>query len=229
MNLDSKSVAGSATRSTILAAAVDLASAEGLEGLTIGRLASELRMSKSGLFAHFGSKLELQLATLEWAGEIFIREIVVPADREDAGLPRLYRMLLEWLNYVERIVFRGGCFFAAASAEFDSRPGRVRDRIAELTLQWYDAIREEIRAAQKMLEIRKDVDADQLTFELHALAQEANWAYQLHGFPDAFELARKGMFSRLHESATSIGQSKLRPPSRLKKKGAQEHKTRRKE
>ena len=103
-----------------------LASLEGLEGLTIGRLADELGMSKSGLFAHFGSKEELQLATIEAASQRYIREIFTPALREPRGYPRLVAICESWLSYIRRGVFPGGCFFAAASFEFDSRPGPVQ-------------------------------------------------------------------------------------------------------
>src|SRR5215470_4701285 len=113
------------TRQEILAMAADIASAEGLEGLSIGRLAAELKMSKTGIFAHFGSKEELQIATVNHAREIFLKHVAKPALAEPRGLKRLKTMLNSWLNYVEQGVFRGGCFFAAASLEFDSRPGRV--------------------------------------------------------------------------------------------------------
>jgi AcrR family transcriptional regulator len=121
---------GDRTRQAILEAAVDIASAEGLEGLTIGRLASELSMSKSGLFAHFGSKEELQLATVEAARDIFIREVIRPSFTAAKGLTRLWKLCDVWLAYVRGEVFRGGCFFAAAAAEFDGRPGPVRDRLS---------------------------------------------------------------------------------------------------
>src|SRR5215471_17440185 len=124
------------TRQEILRIAVDIASAEGLEGLSIGRLASELQMSKTGIFAHFGSKEQLQLATVDVAKQVFVEQIVQPALKHARGKVRLVAMLENWIGYVERIVFRGGCFFAAASAEFDSRPGAVRDVIANLTKAW---------------------------------------------------------------------------------------------
>ena len=113
---------GEKTRQDILQAAVHVASAEGLEGLTIGRLADELRMSKSGLFAHFGSKEELQLAVVSKARDIFVQEVVDPAFKRERGLVRLLAMLDEWLAYVGRSVFRGGCFFMASAIEFDSSP-----------------------------------------------------------------------------------------------------------
>jgi AcrR family transcriptional regulator len=113
---------GRRTRESILDAAVDLASVEGLDGLTIGRLASALGMSKSGLFAHFGSKEELQLATIEAASEIYIREVIAPARDAERGLPRLVALMDHWLDYLRREVFKGGCFFDAARSEYDSRP-----------------------------------------------------------------------------------------------------------
>src|ERR1700737_3658917 len=156
----------------ILEDAVDPASAEGLEGLSIGRLAAELKMSKTGIFAHFGSKEQLQLATVETAKQIFLEKVVHPALKSARGLPRLKAMLEHWLGYVERIVFRGGCFFAAASAEFDSRPGAVRDQIAALTRAWMIALQEEIAFAQSKKEIQSSIKPAQLAFELHAYVQE---------------------------------------------------------
>ena len=184
-------------RQQILARAVDIASAEGLEGLTIGRLASELEMSKSGLFGHFGSKQELQLAAVVYARDVFLQEIIVPAEQRARGLGRLVAYLERWLSYIERSVFRGGCFFAAASAEFDSRPGNVRYLIAELTGAWLRMLEEEIRAAVSAGDLQSGTDAKQLAFELHALVQEANWAFRLLDDAEAFERARRGVRARL--------------------------------
>src|SRR5216683_2380777 len=147
----------SRTRQEILRVAMDIASAEGLEGLSIGRLATELRMSKTGIFAHFGSKEQLQLATVDAAKQIFLEQVVKPGLSSPRGLPRLKVMLESWLGYVERIVFRGGCFFAAASAEFDSRPGKVRDEIASLTKAWLMALQGEIAFARKEKHIKASV------------------------------------------------------------------------
>src|SRR5712664_4994354 len=140
---------GERTRHTILEAAVNIASTEGLEGLSIGRLALDLSMSKSGLFAHFGSKEDLQLATVDAARSIFIEKVIRPAFEAKKGLPRLRRLCEIWFDYAENHVFRGGCFFAAASAEFDSRPGRVRDRIAEIMKEWLEVLRWAIVDAQE--------------------------------------------------------------------------------
>jgi len=185
------------TRSDILRVAVDIASAEGLEGISIGRLASEMSMSKTGIFAHFGSKEQLQLATLDTAKQIFVEQVVQSALQKPRGVPRLMTMLENWLGYVERIVFRGGCFFAAASAEFDSRPGVVRDQIAELTRSWLAALQEEIAVAVLSKELTRSIEPAQLAFELHAYVQEANWAFKLFNDESAFARARRAIHSRL--------------------------------
>jgi AcrR family transcriptional regulator len=115
------------TRTAILDRAVDVASSDGLEGLTIGRLAGELNMSKSGLFAHFGSKEDLQLATVQAAAQRFLDDVVLPAQTAQEGAPRLRAYCEGYVDHLERSVFPGGCFWGAAAAEFDDRPGPVRD------------------------------------------------------------------------------------------------------
>lgn len=196
---------GERTRQAILEAAVDIASEEGLEGLTIGRLASELSMSKSGLFAHFGSKEELQLATVEAARAVFVREVVGPAFKAEKGLARLWSLCDVWLAYVRREVFRGGCFFAAAAAEFDGRPGAVRDRVAEIMKEWLALLRRSITEAQAAGQLGPEADPAQLSFELNALEMGANWAFQLHGDRQAFARARLGVLERLRSHATPVG------------------------
>jgi AcrR family transcriptional regulator len=154
-------------------------------------------MSKTGIFAHFGSKERLQLATVETAKQIFLEQVVQPALQSPRGIPRLKAMLENWLGYVERIVFRGGCFFAAASAEFDSRPGAVRNQIAELTKAWMVGLRDEIALAQSQKTIYASVNPAQLAFELHAYVQEANWAFKLFNDKSAFLLARRAIAARI--------------------------------
>ncbi|HIK17656.1 MAG TPA: TetR/AcrR family transcriptional regulator [Leptolyngbyaceae cyanobacterium M33_DOE_097] len=171
---------GRQTRQAILKTAVNVASVEGLEGLSIGRLASELGMSKSGLFAHFGSKEELQLAAIATAQAIFINEVIRPTRKALPGMTRLYALMEAWLAYGERKVFAGGCFFAAAAMEFDSRPGVVRDRLADITNQWLQRLEKWIGEAKERGEIRADVDAAQLAFELHTLMWGANTMLQLY-------------------------------------------------
>jgi AcrR family transcriptional regulator len=200
--LQDKEARGAKTRDEILQVAVHVASAEGLEGLTIGGLADELRMSKSGLFAHFGSKEELQLAVVAKARDIFVREVVEPAFKTERGLVRLLAMLDSWLDYVGRSVFRGGCFFMASAIEFDSRPGKVRDLIAELSHSWLDAIEKEARYAQSLGQLDSRVDTPQLAFELHALGHAANWYYNIFQDKRAFDRARAGILDRLRQGAT---------------------------
>jgi AcrR family transcriptional regulator len=190
------------TRAQILRRAVDIASAEGLEGVSIGRLATELAMSKTGVFAHFGSKEDLQVAIVEMAGDVFVAEVVEPAKTSPRGIPLLSALLQSWLSYVERIVFRGGCFFAAASAEFDSRPGPVRDKIVELTKAWVVGLENEVKEAQRLNQLSKKADPHQLVFELHAFVQEANWAFKLFDDKTSFARARSAIVRRLAAEQT---------------------------
>ena len=188
---------GERTRRRILARAVEIASLEGLEGLTIGRLAAELSVSKSGLFAHFGSKEELQLQTIEFAIDRFFDEVIAPVVSVERGLPRLTAIMEAWTSYVERGVFPGGCFFAAASLEFDGRPGAVRERVAGALHWWFAAVQEEIDAARSLGQFPGELDSGQLAFELHAAVQEANWGFQMFGKPEWFQRARKLIQSTL--------------------------------
>lgn len=201
---------GERTRRAILETAVHIASAEGLEGLTIGRLAQQLSMSKSGLFAHFGSKEDLQVATVEAARAIFISEVIKPAFESAQGLLRLWKLCDVWLAYVQSGVFRGGCFFAAAAAEFDSRPGPVRDRIAEIMKEWLSTLRNAIVEAQNAGQLSKQIDATQLAFEFNSLELGANWAFQLYGDTSAFKRAREAIRERLSQHATAAGVTLLR-------------------
>jgi AcrR family transcriptional regulator len=178
------------TRTAILHRAVDLASREGLEGLTIGRLAAELKMSKSGLFRHFGSKEELQLATVEAASQVFVREVIEPVLDRPEGAERLAAYCDSFLSYMERRVFEGGCFFAAASSEFDGRPGAVREAIRAAMTAW-------LAELARQAELAGVDDPHQLAFEIHALAQQANWAHELLEDPRACERARRAIAARL--------------------------------
>ena len=191
---------------------MDIASAEGLEGLSIGRLATELQMSKTGIFAHFGSKEQLQLATVDAAKQVFLDQVVQPSLSHSRGIPRLRAMLENWIGYVEQVVFRGGCFFAAASAEFDSRPGRVRDEIASLTKAWLIALQDEIAFARSSKQLKAQADPVQIAFELHAYVQEANWAFKLFNDKSAFARAGQAI-------AHCIAESSRKPISTKSRKG----------
>jgi AcrR family transcriptional regulator len=190
------------TREAILARAVDLASVQGLEGLSIGYLAEQLGMSKSGLFAHFGSKEELQLATVEAARQLFIDKVTRPAISAPKGMPRLWRLIDYWLAMVEKNVLKGGCFFSAASFEFDSRRGVVRDRIAAIMHEWIAVIAGAIQKAQKAGHLDPKTDAMRLAFEIHAIALGAHWAYQLLDDRQAYTRARAIALDKLRAVAT---------------------------
>jgi AcrR family transcriptional regulator len=194
---------GERTRQSILERAVDLASVEGLGGLTIGRLADELDMSKSGLFAHFGSKEDLQLATIEAASQRYIREVFSVAIREPRGYPRLVAICRSWLSYLRRGVFPGGCFFAAASFEYDGRPGPVRDLIRRLMDDWIGALEKAIRMARDEGHLDPKVDPAQLAFELNSLFFGANFAYYLRDDTGAVDKAERAVLTRLENLRTA--------------------------
>jgi AcrR family transcriptional regulator len=180
------------TRAAILERAVDIASGEGLEGLTIGRLASELQMSKSGLFAHFGSKQDLQLATLDVAAQRFYGAVIAPALAEAEGRARLRAYCYGYVDYLERRVFAGGCFWAGAAAEFDDRPGPVRDAVGAGVLAWLGEL-------ERQASVAGCDAAGELAFELYSLGLGANTCSRLLGDENAFERARGGIERRLSQ------------------------------
>ncbi|WP_235674568.1 TetR/AcrR family transcriptional regulator [Mycolicibacterium pulveris] len=196
-NTDMRGPKGQRTRAAILAEAARLATVEGLEGLSIGGLADAIGMSKSGLYAHFGSKVDLQLATIESARETFIAEVLLPALEAPAGVQRLRAACEAFLSHIERRVFPGGCFFAAAAAEFGTRPGAVRDAVATQHRDWIELLVRLARKAVDLGELPPDVDPVQLSFELNAVLVAANTAFILHGDAAAFERARTAVRNRL--------------------------------
>ena len=207
---DGRKVRGDRTRRAILTAAVNVASVEGLEGLTIGRLATELDMSKSGLFAHFGSKEELQVATVRAAAAIFVHRVIRDAEeRHPPGLARLRAMLDSWLGYMERGTFAGGCFFAAATVEMDGRPGPVRDAVAAQVSGWAALLTDYARAAIERGELNPDTDPQQLAFELDALGTAVNSGWQLHEDTAVFDRGRRAIARRLEVEATEAGRAAL--------------------
>jgi AcrR family transcriptional regulator len=193
---------GLRTRKAILLRAVNIASVEGLEGLTVGRLAEDLKMSKSGLFAHFGSKEDLQLATVETARQIFIDQITIPALKAPKGMPRLWSLIDSWLAHVEGELFAGGCFFSAASFEFDGRRGPVRDRVAAIMREWIAALERAVLEAQKAGHIQPAISPTLLAHEFQALGLEAHWSYQLLDDTGAYSRARTTIRERLRSVAT---------------------------
>jgi AcrR family transcriptional regulator len=187
---------GDKSRAAILDAAAKLATTEGLGGLSIGRLADYTGMSKSGLYAHFGSKEELQLATIDAASQIFVREVMDPV-REQRGIARLEAIGDAFLSYLERQVFPGGCFFAAAQAEFDTHSGSVREKLADSHRRWLGYLERQVREAQEAGEISAGEDPAQLVFELKAMLAMANSVFVLQREAEALERARRGYRARL--------------------------------
>jgi AcrR family transcriptional regulator len=175
---------GAETRAAILARAADLASTDGLEGLTIGRLASEIGMSKSGLFAHFGSKQELQLATVRAAALHFSRTVIEPAADAPEGAPRLRAMVDSYFAHLCSSPYSGGCFWAATTAEYDDRPGPVRDAIASAIDAWLGEL-------ERQAAIAGLPEPDRVAFELYALVMGANSRYRLSGDRRVFDRARR--------------------------------------
>jgi AcrR family transcriptional regulator len=206
---DGRRVRGDRTRRAILAKAVDIASVDGLEGLSIGSLAAELGVSKSGLFAHFGSKLDLQLETVRQASEIFSEHVWQPVAGLEPGLVQLDALLRSWLRYFREGVFQGGCFFFNAYHEYDSRPGPVRDAVIAEKRLWMRTLVRQAQVAKDLGQIRADVEPEQLAFELDALGSLANSLWQLERDERAGERAGVAMRDRLAAAATASGRRAL--------------------
>jgi AcrR family transcriptional regulator len=181
------------TRDAIVERAVDVASKEGLEGLTIGRLAGDLDMSKAGLIGHFGSKEQLQLAAIESASERFRREVWEPVEDREPGLQRLGALCESWVSYFERRVFPGGCFFAAAAAEFDDRSGPVREKLAREARRWRRRLEREAQAAVEAGELPNDVEAAQLAADVNGVFLGLNHDLRLLRDRDAPARARRSI------------------------------------
>lgn len=177
-----------------------LASIEGLGSLTIGRLARELGLSKSGVFAHFRSKKRLQIETVEAAGEVFRREVMEPGLDAPEGLARLESLCEAYLSYLERGVFPGGCFFAHLLAEFDAQDGPIHDRVVEVQQGWLALLEGMIETARERGELGTETDAGQLAFELYAALELANFLSTLFRDPKAVERGRGAVRAALQRS-----------------------------
>jgi AcrR family transcriptional regulator len=199
---------GERTRREVLRAAVDIASVDGLDGLSIGRLASSLGISKSGLIAHFGSKEELQLATIRAARAIFAATVVEPALQAPPGLGQVRALVDAWLEYSSDRRFPGGCFFARASHEYAARPGAVHDALVALDEEWLGLIEEAVRGAQAVGDIDAGIDPAQLAFDLDSYLDSANLR-SLLGRPHVYEQAARAVDARL--AAVTLG---VRPEAR---------------
>jgi AcrR family transcriptional regulator len=190
---DGRRARGDLSRQAVMAVAVDLATVSGLDSLSIGGLASAVSMSKGGIAGLFGSKEDLQLATVAAAADIFQRTVIAPALTAPAGLPRLRALIEAWLDYSESRVFPGGCFFAAATAEYRSRPGAVRDAVAANLLRWRTFLAEAITRAVATGDLDTDTDATQLAFEISAMLDAANDSSLMFDSPEPYARARRAV------------------------------------
>jgi len=200
--VDGRIARGNQTRRLILGRAVDVASVEGLEGLSLGRLANELKLSKSGVFAVFGSKEDLQLATIRAAIEVNLEHVVQPARDVPPGIGRLWTVCAAWLTYSRERVFPGGCFFYSVIAEYDAREGKVHDALTAARANWFSYLEQTVREAQEAGGIEKDTDVPQLVFEIVALLEMANAESVLYDEYVSYDRAATAIRNRLRDVAT---------------------------
>lgn len=194
---------GSRRRREILSVAADLSTTEGLAGLSFSRIAEEVGLSKAGVAAHFESKEALQLAVVRAAATAYAAPLVAAAERSEPGLPRLHALAQAWLDHLESIEYRGGCFFGAAGLDFAGRPGPVHDAIAHYTQSFLASLEEQARLAARLGELEASVSPELLAFQIHALAQEANLRRQLLDRDESFEQARHALTDVIDRSSTA--------------------------
>lgn len=203
---DRRRAHGVRTRREILDAALRMATREGLESLTIGRLATDAGMSKAGLFGHFGSKEALQIATIDAAWEVYQREVIEPTAAEASGALQLRSFMENYFGYVKRHAAQGGCFFTAVSSEFDDREGPVRERVREVIAERNGLVDRVLHAAIEAGHLSKMTDVPQMSFEILSLVSGANLIFQLTKDPAIFDRAR-------------VALQRLTPPQRRKPRG----------
>jgi AcrR family transcriptional regulator len=194
---DRRRAQGERTRRRVATRAAELASINGLSGLTLGQLASDLRIAKSSVAAAFRTKEELQLAAIATAADIFDKAVLAPTTHLAPGLPRLSGLIDAWLRYVAEPVFPGGCFMVATAAEFDSRPGPIRDALADLRRGWLNLLTQQVEHAAPT-----DLPPALLAFEIDALLSAANVAANLLGDTLALDTARRVLATRLGLNAS---------------------------
>jgi AcrR family transcriptional regulator len=206
---------GQQTRAAILDAALGLASHVGLEGLSIGALAEVTQMSKSGVFAHFGSREELQISVIREYHARFDEEVFRPAMREPRGMPRLAALFERWLRRVSAEL-DSGCIYISGAVEFDDRPGPVRDALAAMVQTWHAALGRAIRIAVDEGHLRADTDAAQMLFEIHGLILALHHDARFLRAPGALERARAGFRRVAMHYASAAGRALIEPPAARK-------------
>ena len=200
--VDKRVQRGEASRRAVLGRAMQVASAEGLEGLSIGRLAADLHLSKSGVFMHFGSKEELQLATIRAARRVFSDHVTSPALTVTPGLPRLWRLSTAFFDYSAARVFAGGCFFNTVTTEFNTRPGKIRDAIVDALAEWREFRERAVEDARQLGDLRPDVDVQRLAFMIHAAESAAETEALAFDDPTRYDLGRDAIRALLRGAAT---------------------------
>jgi len=199
---------GRVSRALVLTSATNMASREGLENVTIGRLATDVGMSKSGLVTLFGDKIDLQLAVIAHGRQVFIDAITERLDRQPSELPQTWRFVTAWMSYEHDGVFPGGCLLTALSAEYAGRTGGpVRDTVERMGREWLAALADAARTDQAAGHLPPTVDPDQIAFSLRAVFLVTNWHWKLFGDPESFERGRA-------LAATILGQPPQPPPER---------------
>jgi AcrR family transcriptional regulator len=206
---------GIQSRRTILDAAARLATVEGLEGLSIGNLAQHIGMSKSGLYAHFKSKEELELATIDTAAEIFAADVIQKVAPSDRGIDRVTALCEAFFQHLLRRIFPGGCFFATVAAQLASHPGRARDRVMRLQSTWVAQFVHALRQACAAGDLPRDTDLSQLAFEITAMLFRANFAWIVTEDDGVLDQARLGVKHVLARAAQQTG--RRRPQRRSRK------------
>lgn len=194
---------GELTRAAILDVALDLSSRDGLEGLTIGLLADKMNMSKSGVFAHFGSREDLQIEVLKLYHQHFEEEVFNPSMKEPRGLPRLRSMFVRWVKRVS-IEIASGCIYISGAAEYDDRPGLIREELVGMVCAWQDALYRCVKQATDMGHLRTDTDPQQMVYEMYGLVLALHHDARFIKRPGSVDRAQTG-FERLLKSYQSEG------------------------
>lgn len=198
---DMRRVHGDATKDRIMSAARAMAAVHGLEGVTVGRLAAATGLSKAGVFAHYGSKEALQLAVVEEAVIEFGEQVIAPALDHPAGLRRISAFVESYLQHVSDEATPGGCFFTATGIEFEHRPGRIHDRLAEVRSSWFELAAAELGSARDDGVVSDTADIDQLAFELVVLLQGTNLAFQMSHDRTTIDRGHRAIVDRLDQAA----------------------------
>lgn len=199
---------GQQTRDSVMEHALSIATREGLEALTIGRVADSVGIAKASVLGHFGSKEQLQIATLDAGSRQFVASVIVPAGSAPEGIVRLQDLVERWIAQITEV--EGGCLFASVAAEFDARPGVVRDRIAKLVEVWLSVLSAQAARAKALKQLGAKCDPEQLVFCLHGIELGLNLHLQLFEDRAAIQRAHAAMHSLLHDAATPLGRKLLR-------------------